>query len=61
MRADGRIEDFFFQDGVNLQLCQRLINNLGSPGQCFRLFEFFEQAFDRIVILLQNRNGVGFG
>ena len=61
MRADGRIEDFFFEDGVNLQLGQGLIDDLCFPAGCFRLFEFFEETFDRIVILLQDGDGMVFG
>ena len=28
---------------------------------CFRLLELFEETFDRIVILLQDGDGMGFG
>ena len=61
MGADGGIEDFFFEDGVNLQLGQGLIDDLGFPAGCFRLFELFEESFDGIVILLQDGDGMGFG
>lgn len=61
MRADGGIEDFFLQEGVNFQLGQGPIDDLCFPSDRLRLFKVFEETFDRVVVLLQDRDGVGFG
>jgi hypothetical protein len=42
---------------VNLQFGQRLLDDLCFPAGLFRLFKVFEEIFDRIVILLQDRDG----
>jgi hypothetical protein len=53
MRADGGVENFFLQDGVDLQLGQGLIDDLCFQACRVRLFKVFEKTFHRVMALLQ--------
>ena len=59
MGAHGGIKDLFFENGVNLEVGQGLVDDLCFPGGCFRLLELIEKGFNGIVILLQDRDRGG--
>jgi len=61
MLAHCRIENLLFNRGVNLQFCDRLVDDfvLFAKRCCF--LETIKQCFDRIVVLQQDCNGMCFG